>query len=81
MLGRQITDNILIYQEVVHSMRNKQGKKGLMILKIDLEKAYGRLNWDFIRHTLKDVGMNFEWVRNIMACEESPKLKVLWNGN
>ncbi|XP_031116600.1 uncharacterized protein LOC116020256 [Ipomoea triloba] len=78
--GRQITDNILIYQEVVHSMRNKQGKKGLMILKIDLEKAYDRLNWEFIRDTLKDVGMNKEWVRNIMACVETPRLKVLWSG-
>ncbi|XP_031103194.1 uncharacterized protein LOC116006838 [Ipomoea triloba] len=78
--GRQITDNILIYQEAVHSMLNRQGKKGLMILKIDLEKAYDRLNWDFIRDTLSDVGMSTEWIRNIMACVESPRLKVLWNG-
>lgn len=42
--GRQITVNILIYQEAIHSLRNRQGKKGHMILKIDLEKAYDRLN-------------------------------------
>ncbi|XP_031124326.1 uncharacterized protein LOC116027040 [Ipomoea triloba] len=78
--GRQITDNILIYQEVIHSMRNKQGKKSLMILKIDLEKAYDRLNWDFIRDTLADVGMSTVWIRNIMAYVESPRMKILWNG-
>lgn len=51
-----------------------------MALKIDLEKAYDRLNWDFIRDTLKDVGMSYEWVRNIMACVESPRLSILWKG-
>lgn len=41
--GRQITDNIVIFQEVLHSMRNKQGKQAYMAIKIDLEKAYDRL--------------------------------------
>lgn len=40
--GRQITDNVLTYQEVIHSMRKKTRKKGIMLLKIDLEKAYDR---------------------------------------
>lgn len=35
--GRQITDNILIYQEILHSMRKKKGAKGYMVIKIDLE--------------------------------------------
>lgn len=61
-------------------MRNMQGNKGLMVLKIDLEKAYDRLNWDFIRDTLKEVCMTKEWIRNIMSCVESPRMKVLWNG-
>lgn len=46
--GRQITDNILIYQEVLHYMRSRKCKKGYMVWKIDLEKAYDRLSWDFI---------------------------------
>lgn len=29
--GRQISDNITIYQEVLHAMRNKKGKKGMML--------------------------------------------------
>ncbi|MDV3200005.1 MAG: reverse transcriptase domain-containing protein, partial [Candidatus Phytoplasma australasiaticum] len=29
---------------------------------------------------MMDVGMNSEWVRNIMACVESPRMRVLWNG-
>lgn len=41
--GRQITDNIVIVQEVIHTMRSKQGKTRYMAIKIDFEKAYDRL--------------------------------------
>ena len=50
--GRHITDNRIIYQEVLHSMRKKKGGKGTMLIKIDLEKAYDRLSWPFIRDTV-----------------------------
>lgn len=76
---RQIVDNIVIYQEVLHSMRNKKSNKGYMVLKIDLQKAYDRLSWTFLRETLQEVGMNQQWVNNIMACVEIPGLDVLWN--
>ena len=42
--GRLIVDNIVIYQELLHYMRTRRGGKGIMIIKIDLEKAYGRLS-------------------------------------
>lgn len=50
--GRQITDNIVIMQEVLHTMRRKKGVKGYMAIKIDFEKAYDRLRWSFIRDIL-----------------------------
>lgn len=37
--GRSTVDNILDLQETIHSFKNLQGKKGYMILKLDLEKA------------------------------------------
>lgn len=77
--GRQISDNIAVYQEVLHTMRRKQGNKGLMMLKIDLEKAYDRISWDFIRDTLVEVGFNEIWVRNIMCCVETARLSIVWN--
>lgn len=78
--GRQITDNVLVYQEVLHSMKKKTGTKGMMAIKIDLEKAYDRLSWKFIRETLRETGMNELWVRNIMSCIESTRMALLWNG-
>lgn len=78
--GRQISDNIVIYQEVLHMMRGKKGKMGQMIIKIDLEKAYDRIAWDFIRDTLEDVGFDRVWIRNIRSCIESTTLTLNWNG-
>ncbi|KAA3487341.1 reverse transcriptase [Gossypium australe] len=46
--GRNIFDNIILAQEVIHSMRcNRKGRKW-MAIKLDLEKAYDRVSWDFI---------------------------------
>lgn len=51
---RHITDNMIITQEVVHSMRLRKERKGWMALKIDIKKAYDRLSWEFINDSLVD---------------------------
>lgn len=79
--GRQITDNIIIYQEALKVMRNKKCRKGIMALKIDLEKAYDRLSWEFIRDTFYEVGFNEIWIMNIMACITSTRMAILWEGD
>lgn len=79
VLDRQIVDNIIVYQEVMHSMRKRNNGKKIMALKIDLEKAYDRLSWDFIKDTLMEAGFNDIWIRNIMACVTSTRLGIIWN--
>ena len=55
--NRKITDNAVIVQEMLHSMRRKKGSKGTMAIKINLERAYDRLRWQFIRESLTDLGL------------------------
>lgn len=51
-----------------------------MAVKIDLEKAYDRLNWDFIKETLEDIGLPREFVNMVWHCISSSSMRVLWNG-
>ncbi|XP_062014504.1 uncharacterized protein LOC133731044 [Rosa rugosa] len=48
--GRLITDNILVANEMAHFIHNKrEGSEGFMALKLDLSKAYDRMEWVFLR--------------------------------
>lgn len=67
-------------QEVIHSMRNKVGKRGLMAMKADLEKAYDRLSWSFIHDTLLEAKIPIPLVQIIMECIITARMNVFWNG-
>ena len=45
-------NNMIFVQELIHTLSSKKGKSGFMAIKIDLEKAYDRLDWNFIRGML-----------------------------
>lgn len=51
--GRQVADNIIIAQEMIQSIRTCRVKKGDMMVKLDLEKAYDHVNWEFLIETLE----------------------------
>ncbi|KAL0355426.1 UNVERIFIED_CONTAM: LINE-1 retrotransposable element O protein [Sesamum radiatum] len=49
VLGRLITDNVLVAYELNHLLKLKTtGKHGLMSLKLDVSKAYDRVEWRFL---------------------------------
>ena len=50
--GRKGLDNMIIVQELIHTMSTKKGSQEYMAIKIDLEKAYDRLEWHFIQDVL-----------------------------
>ncbi|RDY05913.1 hypothetical protein CR513_10187, partial [Mucuna pruriens] len=58
MPGRYVIDNVVIAQEIFHSMHRKKGKSSFMAIKMDLKKAYDRLRWDFLIDTSKEVLFN-----------------------
>ena len=44
-----ITHNTTVVFEILHRMRNKRrGKKGKMVVKLDINKAYDRVEWAFL---------------------------------
>lgn len=60
-------------------MRCKNSKVNWMAIKVDLEKAYDRLRWDFIEDTLSNVGFPQPFIRVIMECVSSSSMQLLWN--
>lgn len=54
--NRRDVNNIVIDQEIFHSMRGEKWAKDWMATKIDLENTYDRLQWEFVKETLQDVG-------------------------
>ena len=41
-------DNVIIAQELIYTLDKLKGREGYMVVKVDLEKAYDRLEWSFI---------------------------------
>lgn len=70
----------MICQELIHTLRHKQGQKGAMIYKIDLEKAYDWLGWNFIKSTLEDVGLLIKMMEIVMECIINASFCLLLNG-
>ncbi|KAH9722962.1 reverse transcriptase domain-containing protein [Citrus sinensis] len=78
--GRHIIENIIVAQEIIYSMRRKTGNRGQMAIKVDLEKAYDRLSWDFIQDTLLKAGLPTDFVHITMNCITTTRMNVLWGG-
>jgi len=49
-------DNILLAQEIIHSMRFMK-KTGFFAVKVYLDKAYDRVSWKFMLETLLQMGL------------------------
>ncbi|KAF7138178.1 hypothetical protein RHSIM_Rhsim07G0234500 [Rhododendron simsii] len=78
--GRRAIDNVIIVQEIVHSLNLKKGSVGTMVIKIDLEKAFDHLEWGFIRKMLLSFNFPDLWVNLILSCISSSSSSVLFNG-
>lgn len=59
--GRHFTDNITVAQEVKHSLRKMKGRRGIIAIKVDLEKAYDRLRWDLLEKHSQKQGCRMMW--------------------
>ena len=77
--GRKGLDNI-IAQEVLHTMEKTKRRTRTMALKIDLEKAFDRLEWSFIHEVLVHFNFPKNIIDIIMACISSTSVSILFNG-
>ena len=72
ILGRNIANNILIAHEIFGYLDKKRGKKKCFgALKIDMTKAYDRVDWSFLKVALLAMNFNDRWVQWFMECVTS----------
>ncbi|GJW46010.1 RNA-directed DNA polymerase, eukaryota [Tanacetum coccineum] len=76
---RQILDGPFILNEVLQWCKLK--KKHSFILKIDFEKAYDSVRWDYLDDVLRKFGFGEKWCGWIQECLRSSWGSVLVNGS
>jgi len=80
--GRLITDNVLVAFETLHTMDTRlKGKEGFMVLKLDMSKAYDRLEWDFLEAIMRKMGFAERWIGLMMSCVRSVSYSILIDGH
>lgn len=77
--NRNISDNIQIVQELAYDL-NKKSRGGNMIIKLDMEKAFDRLDWSFLFHVLVQFGFSSQLVKLVKMLVCHGRHSVMVNG-
>jgi hypothetical protein len=77
--GRLITDNALIAFECLHTIRQQRSKRPYFALKIDMTKAYDRVEWTYLHGCLRRLGFAPEWINTVTRCVTSGRYVVRVN--
>lgn len=80
MSSRKAIDNAITAQEMIHFSGKKKGKVGYMPLKIDLEKAYYKIEWSFIREMLIRANLPMDLIDIIMSYISTMSTSIMVNG-
>ena len=78
--SRLISDNILVAFESLHSMQRHTEKDEYMAIKLDMSKAYDKVEWPYLEVVMRKMGFDDRWVRLIMICVTIVSYCILING-
>ena len=77
--GRQILDVVLIASETLDFIL-KDNTLGLL-LKMDIEKAFDHVNWDFLMVVMSKMGFGHRWINWMKWCCSTATFSILINGS
>ena len=77
--GRQILNTVLIANEATDSILRR--KENRLLCKLDIEKAYDHIRWDFLQQILERMGFGSKWISWSNWCISTASFSVLFNGS
>ncbi|XP_050387335.1 uncharacterized protein LOC126803595 [Argentina anserina] len=79
--GRLIQDNILLAHEAYYYLKLKrEGRNHEFGLKLDMNKAYDKIERDFLEATLFHFGFDVRWIMLVMSCVRTVSFSIVLNG-
>lgn len=76
--GRLISDNMMVSFEVMHYLRRKRrGNEGFMTIKLDMSKAYDRVEWAYLRAIMRKMRFSDRWIHLVIICVSSVSYKIV----
>lgn len=79
--GRSIHDNYIVTHEIMNYLHKKKGPKGFMAIKVDLAKAFDRVEWNLLICILSQLGFDPIFINWIHECISTTSLSFLINGS
>jgi hypothetical protein len=79
--GRHIQDNSILSHEMLHSLKNKRGRGGLVAVNIDMEKAFDKMEWGCLIIIMEKLGFHPIWINWIRICISTSSFSILLNGS
>ena len=80
--NRLILDNVLVAFETLHCMKNhNSGQTGFMAIKLDMSKAYDRVEWNYLQKLMEKMGFCSRWIGLMLECVHTVSYSILVNGD
>ncbi|KAK3220120.1 hypothetical protein Dsin_014090 [Dipteronia sinensis] len=77
--NRQLVDSYVIAKEIIQNWRKEM--EGGLIVKIDFEKAYDSVDFQFLDTMMEGMGFGYRWRQWIRCCISTPAMSILVNGS
>lgn len=61
-------------------MKNKRNGTSELALKLDMNKVFDHIEWDFLCAVLKKLGFCEEWIKRILWCIDSVFFSIMISG-